>query len=266
MRNVDQRELVRARGRGTRRAVVARATEDRLRRTSPVLVLLAAGTLGSCSADEVLEVDAVARGKVVFSTPRTSKNSLNSVACATCHVTAGPSGKRAGGSLAGVTKRSTFWAGRTRDVLDATNQCMAAFMLDPTGLERDEQRARDLYAFLLQAEGAGDVVPFTVVGDVTNVVRGDALRGEPLFTAACAPCHGAKSTGAGALPRVPPLPDDTIRGHPGYPPLDLRLQVIEKVHHGPFFGYGGSMPPFSLEVLSDQELGDILEYLGFTGE
>lgn len=225
-----------------------------------------AAAVAACSADESFPVDAVMRGRQVFASRTTSRNELNAVACSTCHVVSGSAGKRPGGSLAGATRRPTFWAGRTDELLAAVNQCMAAFMLDPRGLDRDEQRARDLYAFLTAADGPGDPVPFTLVGDVLDVPRGDALRGGPLYAAACSACHGARSAGTGALPRVPPLPDDTIRGHPGYPPRDLRLQVIEKVRHGPFLGYGGSMPPFSEEVLGHQELGDILEYLGFRGE
>ena len=34
------------------------------------------------------------------------------------------------------------------------------------------------------------------------------------------------------------------------------------VRHGGFLGYGGEMPPFSVEKLSDAELADLIEYLG----
>jgi len=40
----------------------------------------------------------------------------------------------------------------------------------------------------------------------------------------------------------------------------------EKIRHGLFLGYGGVMPPFSREVLSDQDVSDLLEALGVIAE
>ena len=36
---------------------------------------------------------------------------------------------------------------------------------------------------------------------------------------------------------------------------------VEKVRHGAFLSYTGTMPPFSLEALPDEDLADILSYL-----
>ena len=52
----------------------------------------------------------------------------------------------------------------------------------------------------------------------------------------------------------------------GYSERLIRLVFIEKVRHGPFLGYGGTMPPFSMETLSDEGLADLLEALAVTGE
>jgi thiosulfate dehydrogenase len=41
---------------------------------------------------------------------------------------------------------------------------------------------------------------------------------------------------------------------------------IEKVRHGGFLGYGGDMPPYSLEVLPDATVSDLLEALGVLGQ
>ena len=41
--------------------------------------------------------------------------------------------------------------------------------------------------------------------------------------------------------------------------------TIEKVRHGKFFSVGGNMPLFSLEALSDAQLGDVLAYLEMFG-
>jgi thiosulfate dehydrogenase len=45
-----------------------------------------------------------------------------------------------------------------------------------------------------------------------------------------------------------------------------RLIFIEKIRHGRFLGYGGEMPPFSSELLSDADVADVLEYLSILGE
>jgi thiosulfate dehydrogenase len=44
-----------------------------------------------------------------------------------------------------------------------------------------------------------------------------------------------------------------------------RLIFTEKIRHGLFLGYGGTMPPFSSQLLSDAEVSDLLEALGVLG-
>ncbi len=62
------------------------------------------------------------------------------------------------------------------------------------------------------------------------------------------------------------LPEDTLRSHSTYDAQSLRLIFVEKIRHGAFLGYGGEMPPFSREALSDTEVSDILETLGVLGQ
>ncbi|RYE86129.1 MAG: cytochrome c, partial [Myxococcales bacterium] len=125
-------------------------------------------------------------------------------------------------------------------------------------------RSADLYAFLdaLPATRV-DPVPFTVVASVQDVPTGDVARGEALYGQACQSCHGTLHEGAGRLRTASRLPEDTIAEHAKYGAAELRLTAIEKIRHGLFLDYGGRMPPFSTETLSDQELGDVLQYLGF---
>ena len=47
-----------------------------------------------------------------------------------------------------------------------------------------------------------------------------------------------------------------------FPGVPKQLVVIEKVRHGQFFGVGGNMPLYSLEALSDEDLGALLAFLG----
>jgi thiosulfate dehydrogenase len=88
------------------------------------------------------------------------------------------------------------------------------------------------------------------------------VAGKDTYLAACAWCHGAATTGQGRLNKsTPRLPQDTFADHKGYTEAEVWAVFVEKVRHGPFWGYGGAMPPFGLEALSDAELGDVLSYL-----
>jgi mono/diheme cytochrome c family protein len=44
-------------------------------------------------------------------------------------------------------------------------------------------------------------------------------------------------------------------------PTYVRLVVYQKTRHGSFLGYGGTMPPFSTESLSDADLASLMTYL-----
>ena len=37
----------------------------------------------------------------------------------------------------------------------------------------------------------------------------------------------------------------------------MRTVVVEKIRHGSFLGYAGTMPPFSVEALSDADVRDL---------
>ena len=197
----------------------------------------------------------------------------NVYACLTCHAEGAREASEhllPGAPLAGATSRTSFWGGQQNDLLASINACRAAFMGAPTPLEADGAEAQALYAYLLSLEpGDPGPIPFTVQRTITDLPRGSAEPGQELYTAACGSCHGAMHTGEGRLSdHVPILPEDSVAEHLalGYSQRLIRLVFIEKARHGPFLGYGGDMPPLSLEVLNDEGLGDILEALGVTGE
>ena len=56
------------------------------------------------------------------------------------------------------------------------------------------------------------------------------------------------------------VPEDTQKAFPA--PGEARFAVVEKLRHGRFFNIGGVMPLYSLEALSDQDVADLLAYLG----
>lgn len=202
----------------------------------------------------------------MFDSLEMSPSSANDYTCATCHdLRASDDGGfiKPGAPLAGVTLRPSFYGGQFNDLLDAVNACRSEFMIAPVPLEPDEQQARALYAFLESLEpGQPEAVSFSVVGIPEELPRGDLVRGQQLYERACLTCHGLVHSGAGRLSASTTLlPEEFVIEHIDYAPRIRRIVVVEKVRHGGFYGYGGRMPPFSLEVLSDAQLADIIEAL-----
>jgi len=231
----------------------------------PVLALALAFLLAACAEPPSVETRTAAeRGAALFRDPRISPNTFNPFSCATCHA-AGPvpeSQKLPGGSLAGVGKRTSFWAGQETSLLASVNVCMRSFLSAANGLSPAEEPAVSLYAYLASLEGDGAPVPFTVVQSITDVPPGNASQGAVVWDQACRICHGDPHTAKGQLAGLDiVIPEATIAEHVPKGD-DVRLIVIEKVRHGSFLGYSGRMPPFSREVLSDPELSDLLSFLG----
>jgi thiosulfate dehydrogenase len=229
--------------------------------------------LGSCllsACGSASEQSAVDQGRQSFNSTMLSKSRTNDYSCATCHDTeaATPPSKKPGAALAGVTLRSTFWGGQEADLLGSVNACRRHFMGDNLPLSASDERARSLYAYLVSLEpGDASSSPFTIVTSIDPLPRGEAGHGRVLFARACASCHGSMHDGLNRLSRiVPVLPEATLLEHAEYSARVQRLIFTEKIRHGLFLGYGGVMPPFSAELLSDEDVSDLLEALGVIGE
>jgi len=237
---------------------------------------LGAGLLSACGSSS--DPGAVEEGRHLFQSKSLSQSHLNDYSCTTCHdaVATVPASKKAGGALAGVTLRSGFWGGQVADLLGSINACRENFMGDSQPLTASNQQARSLYAYLESLEpGDERPIPFTVVTSIEPLMRGDTpdaiasatSHGQQLFAEACQYCHGGMHDGLGRLSsRVPILPEETLVEHAEYSARVQRLIFTEKIRHGLFLGYGGVMPPFSAEVLSDADVSDLLEALGVIGE
>lgn len=217
-------------------------------------------------------------GAQMFADPRFSSSDVNAFSCATCHALGAEAnaavarGERIypGFPLDDAAARTRFWGGASVSLLDATNACMTFFMRSATPLSGQEPKARALYELLAttaQEEGAAlasihEARPLTIVENVTSVERGDRSRGAKVWDAACRSCHGDPHTGNGRLTELASrVPEDSVAfaEEAGFP---LDLVVIEKVRHGAFFGVGGTMPPFPVEQLGDDDLGALLAFLG----
>ncbi len=245
-----------------------------------LLALAAFGTavlVAACPvADEqIIKKTAIEHGEAVFKDPKVSGTTFNEMSCATCHeIHAGdnPKLRFSGAPLAGVLERPTYWGGQTDTLLESINACLYYFMLANEPWSGQEEDAKALYAYLESLEPEAEVAEkapqsFTI-GAVADVAPGDASRGKAVYAQACATCHGAKTTGASKLvKRAPTLPEQTLQAHPSpmYSDADRRLIFIEKTRHGGFLGYGGQMSPVSEETVSDQDLSDLLTYLGVPG-
>jgi thiosulfate dehydrogenase len=209
---------------------------------------------------------AAERGRELFASAALSRNSFNQLACADCHATAADDPRPLPGApLPGVVLRPSYWGGDETDLLESINACLTSFMLETKGLAPDDAAAVDLYAYLASLPPElPDARPFTVVREVADVTAaGDPARGEATYASACGWCHGAPATAEGrrvALAVV--VPDETLAEHGDDPAYDVRLVFIEKIRHGRYLGFGGLMPPFSTEVLSDDDVADVLAYLG----
>ncbi|WP_437498797.1 c-type cytochrome [Sorangium sp. So ce1099] len=232
---------------------------------------LVCGVCG-CPGDpetKIVDATAVEHGAALFRDPSIAETSFNRYSCATCHeAVPGEAGDAMlpGAPLAGAVNRPHYWGGQEVDLLAAINHCLYYFMTKDLPWTADDEAARAMYAYLESLPGDGEAaeaVPFTPVYALSQPPPGDPKNGELIHERACASCHGRARSGEGRLvTRAPALPDQTLDEHPlgEYTEADRLLVFVEKVRHGGFVGYGGQMPPFSLEVLSDEEFGDLLSF------
>ncbi|ATB29331.1 c-type cytochrome [Melittangium boletus] len=207
-------------------------------------------------------------GEALFKDPLLSESQYNAFSCATCHATSDAQAREkmyTGLSLVGAASRPSWWGGYEVRLIDAVNFCYTAFMRGTTPLGDEDPKSRALYEYLvsLSPESTSPAQPLTLVRDIAEVPRGDKNRGAEVYQAACQDCHGERSTGTGRLTSLAPVLPEVSREYGQlFPNATPALVFIEKVRHGRFFGVGGNMPPYSLEALSDEDLGALLSYLG----
>jgi thiosulfate dehydrogenase len=228
--------------------------------------------LTGCTVDHVVNTETVHgtaadHGAAIFHDPAASPAPGNAFACSTCHLTEPDASSKLllpGAALAGAVDRPLFWGGQEDDLLRSLDDCRRRFMSAADPWSATDPEAEALYAYLasLPADAAQQkVVPFTVVPAAADLPAGDPKLGADVFARACQSCHGALHTGDGRLtPKAVRLPDDPLATYAGAQPANLRVIFVEKVRHGGFLGYGGTMPPFSQETLSDAQLAGLLAY------
>ena len=207
-------------------------------------------------------------GRAPFDDATVSSAPSNPFKCSTCHeTTAAPTKQLPGYVMHDVAVRAAWWGGSVQTLLDATNQCITQFMRGKE-LAADDEKGRALFVYLasLSPDASAPTLPLTVVQNIVDIPSGDATAGKKTWDESCGNCHGAPHTGDGRLSdAVSLVPDDSIQAHGTDPKTGARPVVIEKVRHGKFFNVGGNMPLFSVEAMSDAQLGDVLAYLEMFG-
>src|SRR4051795_9532089 len=103
--------------------------------------LLCCALVSACSGAP--EQSAVDQGRELFASKALSRSPLNDYACTSCHdsVPSSPPSKKAGGALAGVTLRASFWGGQEADLLGSINACRSNFMSDNQPLSASNEQA-----------------------------------------------------------------------------------------------------------------------------
>ena len=209
-------------------------------------------------------VPAATLGERQFSNPSLSTSPFNALSCSTCHqVAKSPAARNDPGfNLYDVVHRPTWWGGYETTLLDAINYCMTEFM-GGRALAPDSDSARELYEYLAanSPDAPALALPLTVVKNVTGLTNltADKTHGKDVYDRSCRRCHGDPHTGNGRLSsKVSIIPDATLASFP----TNAREVAVEKVRHGRFFNIGGIMPIYPAESISDQEIADVLAYLG----
>lgn len=213
------------------------------------------------------------RGAELARDPTVTRSQYNRFACTTCHAErAGDAAGRVlpGAVLAGAARRPTYWGGEVLHLREAVERCWVYFMRGVRA-DLDGPNGAALSAWIESLSegdaGVADAVPFTVPRVARDLPGGDPARGRAVYARACQSCHGALGTGAGRVsPLVAVIPGDTLAEHcSGQPPVGVtdlptytRTTVYQKTRHGSFLGYGGTMPPFSTEVLTEEQVADLV--------
>jgi thiosulfate dehydrogenase len=214
---------------------------------------------------------AVERGEELASSPTFGGAKYNDFSCTTCHATGeGDARILPGYTLGGAVRRPSYWGGAYEDMRSAVDACLLFYMKGDK-LDPEDPDARALYEYLdsLADRGPQDALPVTLaLRAFEEPERGDPARGAEVHRLACGGCHGPAGPGdRKGLGGAPGLPDQAKReARELLQELGQDFPVssvfVEKVRHGRFFGVGGTMPPFSKEALSDEDLGALLAFYG----
>jgi mono/diheme cytochrome c family protein len=220
---------------------------------------LAGGTDPADSADDAGIQAVVVRGMSLYESPVPGGNSF---ACASCHALEEPAAdglRRPGHPIGDAVARSTWKNGQLTEVRDAVNSCRDEWMNAPDWSPADPDWMA-LRTFLeANAPATAPDLSYTIVPAPQTLTGGDVGAGEALFNGSCSVCHGEDGAGTQQAPPVVGFGLDA-----GY--VAQRIRTSGRVGSGVYTGLtGGIMPFWSEDRLSDDEVRDLVAYLGVTG-
>jgi len=228
-----------------------------------------AGTFAPLDEDEILECEEglVARcGQDVFETPSPLGNEF---ACSHCHSTTPASVVPSSGQIhvahgvGDVVARPAYFGGAVPDLLGAVNRCRADWMAAPPWQSEDQEFA-EIEAFLSSLHrGGGNAAPLEV--DITPPATTGPSEGDPevgceLFARACSSCHG--EYGVGGSSRAPSLWTRQLSSYTIREYIRRSGPTTNEVPDTLYEGLlGNTMPFWSAQRLSDENVEDIVAYL-----
>ncbi len=231
-------------------------------------MLLALTLVAGCEGETI---SAATHGRNLLADTDLSDGSANVFACSDCHeMTPGGAEGRImpGYSLVDSAHRESFWGGYERTLLDAMSFCRVWFM-GGVRFEEEDEDARAILEYVLSVSQTdpAPMLALTVTLDIVPIELGDPAEGEAVYDGACRHCHGSPG---GSPPErfrgtTEPIPDDEAGWgalyDENFPDTPYSLIVIEKIRHGRFFLVGGTMPLFSHEAMTDEEVGALIAFL-----
>ncbi len=189
------------------------------------------------------------------------------VSCLTCHATKKDTRLRQGHTLAGVTKRTSTWAGRYKGDALAKNAyggmlCADIFMLKAGGLKPAEVEVLNAYLVSLETAPGAITKNLTIQWAAKPPLEkdkfidekiakpfvkailqlpGDPAVGEKLFGRTCAGCHDLNADKIG--PALKEVASDAE-------------YAVTSVRFGT-----GAMAFYAKDILADQQIADIVAYI-----
>lgn len=192
------------------------------------------------------------------------KSNQNNIACADCHSdgtnNSNPLTKYFS-NINGANKRTSTYLGKFTGEEVAKNAggatlCWTDYMRMKTPLTEDQIKSlNDYYASVASADSPTEIKYETIAlptkdknklkeeQKLVMTLKGDPVKGEQDFKAACGFCHGENST----IKKIPSVLED-FDGN------------VKSITYNVRFG-DGAMPFFKKQTLSDQEIADISAYI-----
>ncbi|HQY21878.1 MAG TPA: c-type cytochrome [Ignavibacteria bacterium] len=192
------------------------------------------------------------------------KSSSNNIACADCHGDGTNSDRpltKYFSDIKGADKRTSTYHGKikgeeVKNTAGGATICWESYMKMKTPLTPEQIKMLNEYYTSVGTSDSPTEINYETIAlptrDKTKLkevqkevlkLKGDPVKGETTFKEACAVCHGETAT----VKKVPSILEE-FEGNTKSVTYNVRLG-------------DGSMPFFNMNVLSDQDIADVSEYV-----